>query len=159
MIFLWGVCSKVVAKNKILGRRKIATESLSQIYREQEETIEHVLQQCDRTRAIWFGLDINYKVQKDQVTCFDSWLLDIRKMVLSTKADGTKLFVLIAYTYWIIWKERCRVIRQGKMSEPDKVVCRIKQAVQERMMIVDSERKLESADQKKENIGRWKKPG
>ena len=40
----------------------------------EKETMEHVLLQCEWVGNVWFGLDIGYKVDRQQITTFDKWL-------------------------------------------------------------------------------------
>ena len=42
---------------------------------------KHVLLACDWSMTVWFGLGVNYKVNRDQLTSFDEWIGKICNMV------------------------------------------------------------------------------
>ena len=69
-----------------------------------EETVEHALLQCDWALAVWYGMNIGYKVDRQKITSLDRWFEEV--VGLWEKDKEGKEFVLrsIAVACWKIWK-------------------------------------------------------
>ena len=46
-----------------------------------KETVEHMLLQCEWRITIWFGLDVGYKVDRQQIATLDKWIKQVCNMV------------------------------------------------------------------------------
>lgn len=79
------------------------------------KSIEHFLLSCKWASAVWFGSDLNYKVNVQQITTFDAWLGDMVQCLTSDKVCRAKVLSYISFTCWLIWKARCAAMydRQG----------------------------------------------
>ena len=67
-------CCNIIATNGNLWRRKIKQSPLFHVCKKEEEIVEHVLLQCEWVVNVWFGLDVQYKMNRQQITMFDRWL-------------------------------------------------------------------------------------
>ena len=61
---IWRACGNYVATNYNLWKRKVKQSPLCLICMKEEETVEHIMLQCEWVKSIWFGIDIEYKVDK-----------------------------------------------------------------------------------------------
>ena len=69
--FMWKACGNWLATNHNLRRKRIRQSAICPICEKEEETIEHVLLQCEWTLSVWYGLDIGYKVDRQRIKSFD----------------------------------------------------------------------------------------
>ena len=69
--FIWRACGNYLATNYNLWKKKVRTSAICPICEIGEETVEHALLQCDWTLAVWYGMDIGYKVDRQKITSLD----------------------------------------------------------------------------------------
>lgn len=93
-----------------LHKRKIVSDPICRICGEEAETVEHCLLLCSWTMAIWFGCNLNYKVNRKDITTFDKWLTKILSMAGGDRESKEVTATRIAYTCWQIWKSRSSMI-------------------------------------------------
>lgn len=52
---------------------------------------------------VWFGGDLNYGIDKQQVRTFDQWLMSALKDGRMKKGERESFATINAYTCWMIW--------------------------------------------------------
>ena len=109
-IFLWKLVVEAVPCCYKLWQKKIKNSPVCPVCLSTEKTIEHMLFFCEWTRGIWFATGAGIRIDKGTVTRFDTWLLKIVESVQKEKEMREKLMIQIAFTCWMIWKERCAVV-------------------------------------------------
>ncbi|OMO70992.1 reverse transcriptase [Corchorus capsularis] len=107
-VFMWRLCHNAVATMYNLWKRRLKDNPLCPICFSYEETVEHMIVQCDWTRGIWFAV-LGIRVVKEHIIHFEDWLLDIHKQLQESGKDCKTADSLIAYVCWSIWLERCAV--------------------------------------------------
>ena len=108
--FLWKACSSCLPTMASLFSKKVVKSHIFPICHEYPELIEHLLFLCPWVRGIWFGLPLNYKVNLQEISTIDDWLLLVSSKLNVSKSFCRKLWCWISFTLWIIWKVRCEVI-------------------------------------------------
>ena len=117
-IFVWRVCGNNVATDHNLWRRRLRENALCQVCGKEEETIEHVLLQCEWTLPVWYGVEVGYKVERQKITSIDRWFKEVMAMTRKKGQERKYMRIVVAMTWWQIWKERCRKIFQKKNPDP-----------------------------------------
>ena len=104
----------------LLWKRGVRKSGLCPICKERDETVEHVVLHCEWTLAVWFGLEIGYKVDRQQISSFDRWIEKVIKMDGIGREERMRIMIVIPIACWIIWKERCNnVFRRKSMMWRD----------------------------------------
>ncbi|XVF81823.1 hypothetical protein PTKIN_Ptkin15bG0186900 [Pterospermum kingtungense] len=78
-----------------------------------------------------FGLGVNYKLDREQISTFDGWLKGIVDMdgIFGTEKDN--LLRIVAVCCWEMWKSRCEMIFQKRQIYPVGVFWKVNALVQE----------------------------
>ncbi|OMO94204.1 hypothetical protein COLO4_16479 [Corchorus olitorius] len=72
-IFLWKACKAFLAAGHILWRRHLQDTPICPCCGEFPETVEHALLLCEWVQPIWFGSILYIRIQRDEVTTFDTY--------------------------------------------------------------------------------------
>lgn len=81
--FLWKACSSCLPTMASLFSKKVVKSHIFPICHEYPELIEHLLFLCPWVRGIWFGLPLNYKVNLQEISTIDDWLLLVSSSSMS----------------------------------------------------------------------------
>ncbi|KAM0956476.1 hypothetical protein COP2_025374 [Malus domestica] len=83
--------------------------------------MEHVLPLCPLTIQVWFKGPLNYRVDQMDVATLDAWIMVSNEH--SGNLDDKKfLLTVMAFTYWNIWKDRCKTIFNRKHPSPIRTI-------------------------------------
>lgn len=72
--FLWKALHRALATMAELFKRRSAPTSACPLCLQHDETIEHLLLLCPWVEAVWFGGQLNYQVNRSNITSFSVWL-------------------------------------------------------------------------------------
>ncbi|OMO52400.1 hypothetical protein COLO4_37225 [Corchorus olitorius] len=134
-MFLWRACAGNIATKANLFRRKAQGNPLCPFCLHFEETIEHALLLCDWVDGIWFGMNINYKVNKQQISTLDDWLNTVLSTTKDSKVHSTKMGITVGQICWNIWKERCDAVFKKQKPNPVTVIHRAERASAENFKV------------------------
>ena len=123
--FIWRACGNILATSVNLWKRGIRKSGLCPICKARDETVEHVVLQCEWTLAVWFGLGIGYKVDRQQISSFDRWIEKVIKMDRIEREERMRIMTVIPIAYRIIWKERCNKVFRRKELDVEGCITRI----------------------------------
>lgn len=101
---MWKACSNIFPVMNNLKQKRVDVSGMCLICNEGVETVEHYLLTCKSARAVWFGSDLNYIVDVQQVTTFDARLGDRVKRLVLNKVCRAKILSYISFTCGLIWK-------------------------------------------------------
>ena len=82
----------------------------------------HMLLLCSWVGPAWFGSQLNYKVNKNEITTFSKWLNSLIGTNMGNKQENNFTVSQVAFTCWNIWKERCNAIFNQKIVSPLQVI-------------------------------------
>ncbi|XP_070672100.1 uncharacterized protein [Malus domestica] len=72
--------------------------------------MEHLFLLCPWVVAIWFGGALNYRVAREGITSWASWLQAVFTLSLGYSAEMKWVQSYVAFTCWSIWKARCNFV-------------------------------------------------
>lgn len=75
--FWWRVCCNFLATKENLCKRKCSPSPLCSTCCKETESIEHLLFRCDWTKAVWFGSNLNYKVDTLAISSVMKWSISV----------------------------------------------------------------------------------
>ncbi|CAL1410505.1 unnamed protein product [Linum trigynum] len=114
--FLWLVLHGRLFTNKERVRRKMATNSNCTYCKDTEETMEHILRNCVKAKAVWDRF--RHKLAAtNAIIPFHEWVLS--NLLLEEK--GIDFGVIC----WNFWKKRNKEVLDGKVYNEQSVRCRI----------------------------------
>lgn len=76
----------------------------------QEESVGHLLILCPWVKLVWFGGALNLKINRDQITTWADWLIDVSGIAGVSKPEVNRKLSFISFTCWQIWKAKCNAI-------------------------------------------------
>ncbi|CAL9006092.1 unnamed protein product [Prunus brigantina] len=120
--FIWRAVRNGIATKENLFRRKMSTSPICSICGEFVESVEHLLLLCPWVEPVWFGGQLNIKIDKGAITSMDRWLLSVTNEGDLSVADREWMSTIIAYTCWHIWKARCKAVMEYKAPHPLSVI-------------------------------------
>ena len=91
----------------ITRKKKCKDSAVCGICEKEEESVEHVLLQCDWTLVVWYGLNVGYRVDRQRITTLDKWIEEVFGMVEKGSEGRRLLLMTVTMACWQIWKERC----------------------------------------------------
>ncbi|KAI8551674.1 hypothetical protein RHMOL_Rhmol06G0204500 [Rhododendron molle] len=102
--FWWRACSNSLATKENLMRRRCGSSKVCPICESFEESIEHILFDCQWVRAVWFGCNLNLNVGHGHPRSVQKWTSQIVDDLKGEQLMGyLEKIVMIA---WHIWKSR-----------------------------------------------------
>lgn len=115
--FFWCALSNAIPIFLNLFRRRLTQDPICPICFSHEESIEHTLLLCPWVDAVWFGPPLGLSICKHRVTTLDDWVLQFYQAT-SSKTEKDRLFTLVGFLCWSIWKCRCSFVYQGIPLSP-----------------------------------------
>ncbi|CAL5334718.1 unnamed protein product [Camellia sinensis] len=94
--FWWQVCKNALATKENLFRRKCSPLNMCPICMIEVESMEHLLFGYGWVRAVWFGCDLNYRVDWTSISSVLHWVCVVRKSFLH-KVDCIQFFSTVAW--------------------------------------------------------------
>ncbi|OMO68571.1 hypothetical protein COLO4_29577 [Corchorus olitorius] len=152
--FLWRVCSNSIATNFLLWKRKLKGTPCCPFCENVEETPEHVLLLCPWTKCVWFGIALGCRIDRESVTTFDKWYENIA-LDKGCKRESDYIYIMVGYTCWNIWKERCKAIFEHKEPDPSKVLDQIRRGVAESMDLLNIDKLVDNIQKRRQQ---WEPP-
>ncbi|CAL2277940.1 unnamed protein product [Prunus armeniaca] len=116
--FLWCALRRGLATNENLYRRRVRSSPLCALCHQYEESVKHILLLCPWVSPVWFGGVLSMRICKSEITTMCEWLLKVVIWASLNKADLAHVANSIAFTCWIIWKFRCKVVIEGRPMSP-----------------------------------------
>ncbi|BFG21667.1 hypothetical protein CerSpe_079410 [Prunus speciosa] len=158
-LFLWRLLSRSLATCLNLFRRKIRESPLCPICEELEESEEHLFFLCPWVRTVWFGSELNYRINPQSFRTFDQWFLNLTQMEFSSKVDKNWCLTYISFILWAIWKSRCHFIFEGVKLEPIEVLRSASSSTREFMEVQNSAAQASFVSRSVDNLSvHWSPP-
>ncbi|XP_058183909.1 uncharacterized protein LOC131301564 [Rhododendron vialii] len=120
-MFMWKAAQNWVACRENLFCRKCITNPTCPICASTNETIEHLLFHCPRSRAVWFGSGKAYWVLQREITAVNKWIEELLYGCLA-KESSREIVGAIFDICWAIWKARNSFVFNGRKLNPTKVI-------------------------------------
>ena len=125
--FLWRLCINSLATNMNLYKRKVRQDPVYSIYRNEEETIEHLYFTCDWTALVWFARCYGLRCRKEDIGRIDERL----DKMFSGKDIDMVVKKAIAWTCWYLWKEKFGIqMEQKKLNRKEQRIKRSNRSIQ-----------------------------
>ncbi|CAL8166551.1 unnamed protein product [Prunus armeniaca] len=100
----------------------MGTSPICSICGEFAEYVEHMLLLCPWVEPVWFGGQLNIKLDKGAITSMDRWLLSITNEGVLSVTDREWMSTIIAHKCWHIWKACCKAVMEHKAPHPLSVI-------------------------------------
>ena len=71
------------------------------------------------------------KIEREGMKRFDTWLVKVMEGLSRDKERREQMLIQIAYTCWIIWKEKCTFIFEKRTVNTQGIIERIRGAIRE----------------------------
>ncbi|KAI8560463.1 hypothetical protein RHMOL_Rhmol04G0257600 [Rhododendron molle] len=127
--FWWRACSNSLATKENLVRRKCGVSKGCPICGVVDESIEHVIFDCEWVRAVWFGCNVYLNLNQENSSSIQKWTSQVGE---NLKGEQLSQFLGKAVTVaWFIWKTRNEFIFNSDPIFPEKTVRRAFQALRE----------------------------
>ncbi|CAL9012264.1 unnamed protein product [Prunus brigantina] len=117
--FLWKALRNCLATKENMFRRKISSSPICPICCNEIETVEHMLLLCTWVAPIWFGGQLNMRIDKFSISTFANLLLTTIGNLPCSPIDSCRTISIIAFTCWHIWKLRCKISFEQSRPSPD----------------------------------------
>ncbi|KAM2124648.1 hypothetical protein ACFX1Q_015215 [Malus domestica] len=75
--FMWCILHRALATRLDLSKRHVAVSPTCPICKEEDELVEHMLLRCPWVELVWFGGQLNYKVNRMEIDTFENWLISL----------------------------------------------------------------------------------
>ncbi|KAI8001217.1 putative ribonuclease H protein [Camellia lanceoleosa] len=126
----WRACKNVLASRENLFRKRCAPSNVYPICQCKIESVEYLLFDCGWVRAVWFGSDLNFKVDCGATQSIEKWLCEL---VANSKNEEDRAFCLgkVSWIGWFIWKDRNNYIFNHYPVEPSSTLHRARVAMAE----------------------------
>lgn len=157
--FIWKALKGILPTRVNLRKKKIPLVSVCPICRIKDETVEHLLDECDWVRAVWFGSYFDWHVENEGCANMQHWFVSKLDMIAKFGGD-TKWQTALFYNYlWSIWKARNEYIFEGRKINPEFIIKRAEENMKEFWEANDTEKPEESAMETNQNhMQRWNPP-
>ena len=119
---MWRVFHRALATRLALFKRRVVVSPICPICNEQEKSVEHMFFLCPWVEHVWFGGQLNNKMNKNEIDTFSNWLHSLIVNNMSSKQDKTQILSQVAFTCWNIWKKRCNAIFNQKSVPPLQII-------------------------------------
>lgn len=132
--FLWRACSGALATKLNLCKRRCGQDPLCPICLCEEESVEHLFFGCQWAQRVWFGSNVNIRINLGNVSSFEKWCED---WFVNNNDVSDVVRCYIGFTCWHIWKHRCSVVFEQIPLDPVGVCGRINYAATEFLLASD----------------------
>lgn len=112
-IFMWKVVRNWIACKANVFKCNCSFSPLCLICQEDEETVEHTLFHCPRTKPVWFGSGKSFWILDRLIGAADRWMEELLSGSL-VKEPPVEEVAAIFQICWTIWKARNAFIFEGK---------------------------------------------
>ncbi|KAM1125432.1 hypothetical protein ACFX2B_040231 [Malus domestica] len=89
LTFMWRVLHRALATRLAFFKIRVVASPLCLICNEQEETMEHMFFLYPWVEPVWFGGQLNYKVNTNEIDTFSNWLHFLIVNNMGNKQDKT----------------------------------------------------------------------
>lgn len=94
-----------LATRENLVRRRCAYFDLWPICQSRPESVEHLLFGCNLVRAVWFGSNLNFRVNWNSIHSVLEWSCALMEQ-FQNAVERDLFFRQVVWTGWFIWKGR-----------------------------------------------------
>ncbi|KAL0292279.1 UNVERIFIED_CONTAM: hypothetical protein Sradi_6995400 [Sesamum radiatum] len=116
MMFCWKVCHNALPTLSNLARRKVDVCNFCPVCSKEDETLSHVLSECNFARQIWALSHLPHQILSAPHQNCAEWIKNCCKSLLSPEAN---LFVTIC---WNIWNHRNKCLMESSRSHPMEIL-------------------------------------
>ena len=110
--FLWRICDAAILVGLLLWKKRIVKSPICVLCNSANESIKHMIFECEWTRAVWFVCCSGLKINKEKISSFNVWWLNMYKDL--KEKDCVMMMNNIAYVCWKIWKIKCEMVIEKK---------------------------------------------
>lgn len=153
--FIWRAFSNILPVMSNLRQKRAVQYDKCPICHCHEETIEHCLLLCDWAQMVWFGSDVHYRVDRQQIRSFEEWFVGTVEGAKLRKRERAEFITMLAYSCWMIWKCRCEFVHGGSKIDVERTIQGIRFLVSEWTSNQGNEMVIKASKEK--DVG-WKKP-
>ncbi|XP_028059582.1 uncharacterized protein LOC114263282 [Camellia sinensis] len=98
--------------------------------------MEHLLFGCGWVRAVWFGCDLNFRVDWTSISSVLHWVCAVRESFLH-KEECIQFFSSVAWFSWFVWKERNAFVFNSTPIDPFSTIQRAQWARDEFLQVTE----------------------
>ena len=96
-------------------------------------------------------------MERQKITSIDRWFKEVMAMTREKGQERKYMRIVVAMTWWQIWKERCRKIFQKKNPDPWRSIRKIQKDIVELMALEGNVKRDNGKNEGKEEE-KWEKP-
>lgn len=100
--FMWKTFHRALATMVDLFKRRSSPSPTCPICHNNDELMEHLFLLCPWVENIWFGMVLNYKLNRDDILTWAQWLHSLIKYDFRTNQDRGWLLFHVAFACWHI---------------------------------------------------------
>jgi hypothetical protein len=115
-VFLWKACNNIIPTKENLKRRGVVSDDLCSICGQRQETVIHVLWECQSARDVWGCCSRGLQKRHSQE---DDFLKLVENLTAVISKEDLGLFAVTAKG---IWQRRNTFIHEGRFVHPNKIV-------------------------------------
>ena len=120
-IFMWLVLQKKILTWDNIKKRVILGPSICQLYKAQEETMEHILNSCTYTTWLWDSFTIFFQqTDRDRgsiINTLNKW----RRNFTENESLNLAWVFMPSFIIWNVWKERNKRIFKDEKTTPHRL--------------------------------------
>jgi len=120
-LFMWLVHHKKILTWDNIRKRGILGPSKCQLYEEQEETMEHILNYCSYTTWLWNSFSNIFQQSNRDRESITNTLNNCRRSFLENEAINRAWAFTPGFIIWNFWKEINKRIFKDEKANPQKL--------------------------------------
>lgn len=112
-VFAWKCFNGAVATNSALAARKISTDPICSLCGKVEESICHLLFQCERASKVWILSPFRLRPEElHDCKYMSDWWACIQERITQARLPASSLGLGLTYCWWI-WRMRNEAVFNG----------------------------------------------
>ncbi|KAM2407139.1 hypothetical protein ACFX1X_026359 [Malus domestica] len=100
--FMWKTLHAAIATMANLYQRRSSPSPLCLLCKSHEESSEHLFLQCPWVEVVWFGGNLNIRINRMKITTWKNWLIQMSDLANGSKKVRNNMLLYIAITCWHI---------------------------------------------------------
>lgn len=129
--FWWRACSNNLATNENLVQRKCGNSKACPVCGDYDETVEHLLFDCQWVRAVWFGCNVQLNMGHGSLVSVAGWT----SQVIGKENELIHFLSKVVTIAWLVWKTRNEFIFSSNPINPKKTVKRAVEAIRKKLRV------------------------
>ncbi|OMO66825.1 hypothetical protein COLO4_30332 [Corchorus olitorius] len=109
-------------------------------------------------QCVWFGSGLGYHVNRDSITTFDKWLVEVLTMKGIKDKARVDLYSRVSFICWQLWKARCTACFEKKGINVEKITFVAERAVLEFKDAKEYKFAMHKSQRKRDSIVTWQPP-